>query len=464
MSFRDFLANLQSGLYSRPASKNETQSFCEQIMFTEEDAATLETIEQFDAAAGKLKTIRIRQVTGGGSFSSGTKAKFKLSIPISVTYVEKLTSSPRTQQFWTPAKGWQTYEIPGSLTPSLATIPVSMMTLYHPSPLRIENIQHDAVLSLNDPSDPTATAVILIPLKSSNTTDPSVGFFSRIAYYLTQIQTADPVTGLYPEITVPTGNGWGINRLFWLGPAGTDKMSLITDSFFTWTGMGSYKRVPVELTATYIRMGWEPEGNVVRYFMLERPVSISSSDLSLLTRHIPRTPPEQAIHTIPDPSISGNSKVLYKTATGDAAVAACSAGRECMTNPTLGAGAVDMLKMKGGCGLPGADRDSCDPFNLNIESASVSSSLFTPTKIFAAFFNVLLLVAIAFGSWLAMFLVTNKDYDTKLKEFANDAGQVAGTLLLQTSGRIKDVAYGAAQSGPGQTLQSVGGLDRGPKV
>lgn len=457
LSFDDFFTNLQAGNYSRPVSKNaKGQAFCEQVMFQEEDAAKVTDLASFDANIAKLRDIRIRQVTGGGSFSSGTKAKFRLSIPIKAKYVAQLLTTPATQ-YDLVGWPWRWQVTPGTstTTPVTEEITISMLTMYHPSPLRIENVQHDAVLSINDPSDPDAKTVILIPLKSSNNGDESVDFFNKLAKHLTTIQAADSVTGLYPETNIPTGNDWNIKKIFWLDKPGADNISKVTDAFYTWMGAGSYNRVELSRTSTEIRYGWVPDGAQIRYFMLQTPVSISSTDLSFLTRSLPPTPAEQAIHKIPDPSASGNSKVLYKKATGPGAAASCGTVRERYTNPGqgdilaslfTGGGVGDMLV--GADGTPLIDKNSCNPFADNAKKALSTPSLFTPTKAAAFFFNFMILIALAVGTWLGLFFVVNKDYDYSFRDFAKDAGKVAGTLALQTTGRVKDTAYSVTQSAP----------------
>lgn len=471
MSFHDFITNLQAGNYSRPIAKTERGDFCEQVLFSDEDAAKVTDIASFDANASKLKNIRIRQVTGGGSFSSGTKAKFRLSLPIKAKYVSQIikTNPPVVQpKFW-PFR-WETVaDATETVTPVFEEISISMLTMYHPSPLRIENVQHDAVLSLNDPSDPTAKTVILIPLKASNVGDESVDFFNKIAKHLTTITIPDSVTGLYPETDIPTGNDWNIKQVFWLDKPGSDNISKVTDAFYTWMGAGSYTRAELSRTqsgnTTEIRYGWKPDGVQVRYFMLQTPVSISSTDLSFLTRSLPPTPAEEAIHKIPDPATSGNPKVLYKKATGPGASASCGVVTERMTNQSqgdilaslfTGGGVEDMLVDDKG--EPLFDKDSCDPFKLNAKNAIESPSAFTPTKIAAMFFNVMILIAIALGAWLGLYFVTNKNYDYKFRDFASDAGKVVGTLALQTSNRAKE----ATQSLP--SLPSLSGLAGKPSL
>jgi hypothetical protein len=462
MSFHDFITNLQAGNYSRPIAKTDRGEFCEQVLFSDEDAAKVTDLKSFDANASKLKNIRIRQVTGGGSFSSGTKAKFRLSLPIKAKYVAQIirTNPPvtRMSRFWPPR--WETVtSATQTVTPVFEEITISMLTMYHPSPLRIENVQHDAVLSLNDPSDPTAKTVILIPLKASNTGDESVDFFNKLAKHLTTITIPDSVTGLYPETDIPTGNDWNIKNVFWLDTPGSDNISKVTDAFYTWMGAGSYTRTELSRSATEIRYGWKPDGVQVRYFMLQTPVSISTTDLSFLTRSLPPTPADEAIHKIPDPATSGNPKVLYKKATGPGASASCGVIRERMTNQSQG-DILASLFTEGGMedllvddkGEPLFDKDSCDPFKLNAKNAIEKPSAFTPTKVAAYFFNFMILIAIALGAWLGLYFVTNKNYDYKFRDFASDAGKVVGTLALQASNRAKE----ATQTLP--SLPSLSGL------
>ena len=454
MSFRDFFTALQAGEYTRPTSKNSKgQSFCEQVMFSEEDAVKISSLAEFEANLSKLKTIRIRQVTGGGSFSSGTKAKFKLSLPLKMTYTERVQPGRLSVRQWDPTRGWVTRLGPPSMMPVVGGITISTLTMYHPSPLRIENVQHDAVLSLNDPSDPTADVIILIPLKASNSGEESVNFFSKIGYFLSRIQTADSTTGLYPETSIPTGNDWGINKVFWLGKAGSDNIAPVTDAFFTWTGASSFTRTLLYSNFVESRYGWVPEGKQVRYFMLQTPVSISTTDLSFLTRSLPPTPSEEAIHTIPDPATAGASKILYKKATGDAAAAGCGIARERMSNPgtgdpmspsASGGGALDMLI--DATGRPLSDMNSCDPFKANASNARAKPSLFTPTKATEVIFTGLTFVALAVGAWIALFFIMDKDYDSKFQEFCDDMGKIVGAWMLKVNGRIRDAAYSASQS------------------
>jgi hypothetical protein len=462
MSFHDFITNLQAGNYSRPVSKTPRGDFCEQVFFSSQDAANINSLKDFEDNIAKLKTIRIRQVTGGGSFSSGTKARFNLSIPIKARFVAALAPTPAPappRLAFGAGKAWAWTPSPPAapVTPVMEDMTISTLSMYYPSPLRIENVQHDAVLSLNDPSDPTTRTVILIPLKAG-IGSASVDFFNKIAKHLTTVTNPDPVTGLYPETSIPTGNGWNIKDVFYLGSPGNDNIAKVTDAYYTWMGAGSYTRVEKSRTDEEIVYGWDPDGVQVRYFMLETPVSISTTDLSFLTRSLPPTPADQAIHRIPDPTTSGNPKISYKKAEGNAAKAGCGGViRERMTNKGMGdvlsslmtgGGAEDLLVGADGVPLSDALKGSCDPFAANAKKATTTAGAFTPAKMAAFFFNFLIIIALAVGVWLALYFVVTENYDDKLKSFAGDAGKVIGTLALQTTGRIKDTAYAARQSLP----------------
>ena len=449
MSFHDFFTNLQAGNYSRPVSENEKgEGFCEQVIFPDDVAAKVNTLEDFKANESKLKGIRIRKVTGGGSYSSGTKAKFKLSIPIKAVFASSVSKgSTATSQFQQVDGVWSWITVPGeeTMVPNYVPVNISSLTMYHPSPIRIENVQHDAVLSLNDPSDESAEVVILIPLKASNRGDESVDFFNKIAKHLTTIAAPDSVTGLYPETDIPTGNDWNIKKVFWLGKPGGDNISPVTDAFYSWDASGTFQRVKLSQSSTEIRYGWQPDGKTVRYYMLETPVSISSTDLSFLTRSLPPTPSEQAIHKIPDPVIS-KQKVLYKAATENAAKASCGIVRERMENQ--GPGDIMASVFSGGGvqdllvddkGQPLMDKDSCDPFANNLKNINKDPG-FTPIKLFKYFYNALIIIAVALGTWLGLYFVTNSDYDYKYRDFSKDAGKVVGAIALKTSNRIIDSA------------------------
>jgi hypothetical protein len=465
MSFQDFFTRLQSGSYSRPVSKSERGEFCEQVMFGDEDAAKIQSLADFDANQNKLKTIRIRKVSSGGSFSSGTKATYQLSLPITFEYTESLT---RTAPAGTSLEGfpwkWVTRKQPELVSLGVNKVKASFtkMKLYHPSPVRIENVQHDAVLSLeSEPRSSSArgpavfglqnvplgqiSEVVLIPLKASNLGTDSERFFSKIVKHVVGISTPDSLTGLFQSTDIPTGNDWNIKSLFWLAPPQANStMSKITDEYYTWTGFGGYKLVEKSRGPGVINYGWIPDNSLqTRYFMLANPVGISTTDLSLLTRNLPSTPPDEAIHSIPDPSIPGNNKIFHKNAEEPALSGQCGGGTiERMTNPedvvnnVFSTGSTDFL-------TEGTDGKSCDPFQNNINEAK--SLGFTPMQAAQAFFNFMILIGLVIGTWLAMFFVL-KDYDYKYRDFSKDAGVVVGTFMKRASTNVSDTGFAAQQA------------------
>lgn len=442
MSFQDFLSNLQSGSYSRPVSEKDGKSYCEQVMLKDEDAAVVNNLADFEAKAGNLKSVRIRKVTSGGSFSSGTKAKFAFSIPIKIRYVSQLVNAPAKveRKLGGFPFVWQDVVVPGATKqPVYKDISVSAMTLYHPSPIRIENIQHDAVLSLNDPGDGTSDTVILIPLKGSNLESESESFFGKIVKHIISVSTPDSVSGKYQRVDIPTGSDWNIKQIFTISEDPTNKQyGKIDDSFYTWIGSAAYTREKLWENASEIRYGWKSDGKQVRYFMLGTPVSISLTDLSLLTRNLPPTPVAEAMHKIPE-----TETILYKLAQGKAASASCGIVRERMENP----GELDL--------------DLCDPFAMNAKSPNSVE----PTQLISAVFYVLMLFGVVIGTWLAMYMVTI-DYDVGYKDFSETTGKVVGMYAKKINEKVAAVKQGIsdikqmATSGTGiPSLSRIPGVD-----
>ena len=422
-SFQDFFAKLQSGVYNRPAADTANGKFCEQIMFDDDTASKINSIEDFDANASKLKSVRIRKVSGGGSFSKDTKASFTLSIPIKLKYVARLAPTNQSVGRMVNKNGkwqWETGVVPGTQTPVYEEMTVSSMTLYHPSPLRIENVQHDAVLSLNDPSEgPGVKSVVLVPLKGSNTGADSEEFFNRIVKHIISVSTPDSVTGMYQRVDIPTGANWNIKSLFSLEQLKSEKSGFarVLDSFYTWSAAPGYARTEVLRTSSVIRYGWKESGQPVRYFMLGEPVNISLTDLSLLTRNLPPTPAEDAIHTVPAGSL------MYK---------------QCEGAPQ-GVKVVERMTNLA---------DSCDPFAQN--AAANKDMGYAPMAMLGVVFNILMAFAVLIGAWLAMYAIT-LNYDYGYRNFSEDTGRVLGTLAKQMSPLLKALRTKKGDAPPTET-------------
>lgn len=471
ISFQDFFTRLQAGGYSRPTFERPAgdpqgaAQFCEQIFFDEETAAAVTDFKTFKEKEKDLMSVRIRQVNGAGNFSSDTKAKYTLSLPVKMSYTAGLRQTPgvpRTQMRQVRGR-WVTTQVmgPPGFIPDIKSTQVKTLTLYHPCPVRIENVQYDAVLSLNDPADSDADVIVLVPLKGSNFGSDSESFFGKIVKQLAQISTPDSVTGLFPTADIATGNQWNIEQIFSLKttPADTkdpekgvrkDIPSPVANAYFTWMAAPTYKRKKVSESPTELVYAWEPDGREVRYFMLQYPVSISLTDLSILTRNMPTTDPKRAIHTIPE-----SPKLLYKRSEPPALSKECGSGtvRETMQNPSDALGSLfsseDLSSvLKGADGSSLADTtNTCDPFAMNAQKAR--GFKITPSDAARFFFNFLVLIALALGTWAAFYSVL-QNYDMKFTDFASDAGKVIGTLALQTSGRMQTAFYrGNADSGKG---------------
>lgn len=447
MTFQDFFDKLQRGEYAENTAGGDIALLghsCVQKMFSEEDAQNIKSPEDYIKNTDKLKTVRMRKVTLEGGFSSETKAKYTLSLPVKVQYAYKIAETRATRNALANITGtwaWTTTTLPQKKV-EYRDFTISVLSLYHPAPLRVENIQYDAVLSLNDPSEESSVkqgqreeegVVILIPLKSSNANTPSTNFFSKFVKHVVSVSQPDSVTGTYGETDIPTGNDWNIKNVFTIKKSG--ELGEVKNAYYSWTSVPMY--APTEKNeGGVITRGWEPVGRKVRYFMLEDPVAISASDLATLTRSLPATNPTDAIHPILDSTV-----VNYKQGVCPETTPA----RETMANQssskTTGGGLASLLTDENGDPLS----DSCDPFANNARKVLENPSGFTPMMVFNMFYKVLVVIAVALGAWIAMYLVANKDYDYKFKDFSDDAGKVVGTLAKQASDRAKETATVVSQ-------------------
>ena len=454
MSFGDFLNGLKTGKYTRPVSEVEGGAqFCEQVTVDEEMMEKLKTYQDFIDNEAKLAGVRIRKVTGGGSFSSGTKAKIKLSLPIRSQYVSEIKT------------------VDGKPVPQVKPITIRSMTLYHPSPIRVENVQHDAVLSLNDPSDEVngEDTVILIPLKGSNLGSASESFFNRIVTHTIGLAQPNTATGLFDKVDVPTGSDWSLASLFWLGEPDGDGFAKIEDSYYSWDGLPTFDRAKTGTTyfdenfrrvfkwnaPAAITYGWNKSDSSVRYFMVGSPVNISMTDLSILTRNLPPTVPEEAIHRIPDSSIKPpprgpnqpmppgwpGTPIVYKAAEGKAIAGSCCGGRE-RTEPVE----------EGPKDLP----------SFGTESFTNAGSI-TPNSIVTIVFGFITVIFMMIGAAVALYFI-HRDYDYKLRSASNTVGEVVGRWVAKIAGPIKEARamISSARSGAGGLVDlkqgGIGGL------
>lgn len=253
ISLKEFADNLRDGKYS--GSLTQEGGSCYELTATPEQYNAIVSLSEANISDGGVQNtlnnnktaLRLRK--SKVTYSSENKLTIIPNIPFELDYNGK------------------------------DKIIVSKMTLFHPSPVRIENIQHDAVLTLNDPADNPAY-VVMIPLVSSSFNTPSTAFLSRISSRFGEAVIPNSAQN-YREVDVATGSDWSISNLFNMSGDGIS----VTDSFYTWKGVSTS----------------------VRYILMEKPAFISAGDLTTL-RNLPPVNPEFAIDGIPQ----ANTDVLYR--------------------------------------------------------------------------------------------------------------------------------------------------------
>jgi len=384
MSFQDFLGNVKAGKYLR----NLDNGYCEQVTMTEEDAKKFKTIGEFDE--NKLQSVRIQKVSSGG-FSSDTKAKLTPSIPFKLTF-----------------NGQE--------------ITVKTMTVYHPCPLRIEGIQPDAVLSLNDPGfDDGSQYIILIPLTAKNTADPSIEFFDRILPQVNALMVPE-ATGQYITRNVATGANWSLTKVFTTGAINNGSFE-VQNGYYEWKGMPALERVKSETANWYgatINYSWKESGKPSpRYIMLDTPVAISSSSLSSITQTLPVTPASDAVHAVLYSSNPLERGIVHKQGPPNPA---CP--RENFAD------------------MNGVKEDFCDDWTAWAQDTKTTG--YTTQQIFTLIFNVLVFIAMGVGTYLA-FSAILRLYDIELKNVSAGLGKITAVVfksLKQKVGEMKGMTSG----------------------
>lgn len=417
LSLQDFLAALQQGKYHRENGMNN--GYCEQVEISPEDASQIKNIGEVDA---KIKVSRIQPETSGG-FSAPTKAVFTLSIPFKM----KLSASGQSRE-----------------------VSIKYMTMYHPCPLRVEGVQYDAVLSLNDPFKSDSEFVILIPIVGSNKPSPSADFLGKIMSQIAAVTQPDPASGRYLEIDIPTGTGWSLRKLFNTNPSDPKEVEKaqsveITDGFYQWVGVAGLKRQRVEVRARDVgwflsggrnpvvgyRNKWVPSGEPSpRYLMMDRPIICNPTDLATLTQRLPATPPEEAIN----PVLYSDSPFFRGIVHKQGATPYCDV-REQFTNADMN----------------GVTEESCDPW---INWANRKNAGFNTSAIVNAIFNALVFIAAGLGAYIA-FLAISKMVDVNYKDFAVNAGKLIGVYARDLRGKVENIKSGISTlSNPVVALQS----------
>lgn len=383
MSIQDFIGNLQSSRYLR----NLQNGFCEQVELPGEEAAKVTKIEEFDE--NKLLSVRIQKMSSGG-FSSDTKAKLEPSIPFELIFNGERIS-------------------------------VKTMSVYHPCPLRLEGVQPDAVMCLNDPSFGDPNYVIIVPLVARNSGDPSVGFFDKVLSQIGSV-TAPDASRQYPVRNVPTGENWTLAKLFNVEPTGDGRLD-VTNGYYEWKGMPALERVREDGPGT-ITYSWKESGaKSPRYIMLDTPVAISSTAMANIVQALPVTAAQDAIHAVLYNSNPLQRGIAHKQGPPGANCGAKEGFTDLQGVYELGTKASsDAYNFSKTMTY---DEEACDPWTLWAQASAGKG--FTAQQISAMIFNSLVFVAMAIGAYLA-FNAVLRLYDVKYSELSIGIGKVTAVF------------------------------------
>jgi hypothetical protein len=166
---------------------------------------------------------------------------------------------------------------------------VNYMTIYRPSPIRVENVQADAVLSLND-YHTAPSHVILIPLSTSNIFGTGANFVDRIMANVNGIDEDDK------PLSVSVGNDWTLTSVLPTAQNAKGKV-VVSVPFFKWSGTELVEKMLQDYW--FVRVyGWRPREGDTTTIMLKDPVAVSALTATYL-QLLPYVPSEKGA---PDPS------------------------------------------------------------------------------------------------------------------------------------------------------------------
>jgi len=376
LSIGDFLGMMGNGKYPFPLQNSES---CGDLRIPDEDIAKIKTYAELKTAVEKARIVRIRPQIEG--FSTDTKAFYKPSLPFQFSFNGR-------------------------------PITVNTISVYHPCPLRVQDQQADAVISLNDPSV-ASPQIILIPIIAGDASTPSAKFFNKLMNSIGTVAIADPITGQFQSTDIQTGSKWGFSQLFDTNKIENSKEVSVKNGFFAWEAMPALERYVKEVTLSRILYSWraKPDAPKPLYVMLEKPLPVSSSDLRSLISTLPVTPWEDAIHPI------GLWTVYKQGPPSNCGVPM----RESMTDFSKGISDISEL----------SDQvDSCDPF---LSNALSRKSTYSSDKLLSTLFNVALFVAGFIGAYIALAAVA-RFYDVEYSEFTKSIGKVVAIGLKKMFG------------------------------
>ena len=391
MSFQDFLTNLQNGEYLRELDNG----YCEQVKLSDDDEIKTTKIDEFDE--GKLQSVRIQQMSSGG-FSADTKVKITPSIPFRMRF--------------------------SAANQGVTEISIKSMTLFHPCPLRLEGVQPDALLSLNDPSFDNPNYVILVPLVARNGIKPSIRFLEKVMSQVGAVSEADPATGAYLPRDIPTGADWTLSKLFSVQPSGDGNFDVM-DGFYEWEGMPALERVKEEGNGT-ITYSWKKSGTPApRYIMIDTPVECAPVDLAILTQRMPVTPAADAVHAVLYSSDPFRRGIVHKPGPPGAN---CST-KETFTNADLqGAYSMGEENLQGFSSYMTSgtqEEEACDAWTLWARASAGKG--FTTQQVLTMIYSFTAFVAMCVGTYLA-FNAILRLYDVEYSELAKNIGKLAAVF------------------------------------
>jgi len=396
MSLNTFKSNLRTGKYyvsGAPGARNlnfdpSNDKTCLQVVVREDKMSKLVTDNTANELLGSVinekEDLLAFPVSRGGNFSSNTKLSITPIIPFKYAF-----------------NGQE--------------VIVKRLTLYHPCPLRVNNVQYDAVLSLNDPMDADTTSVLLIPIKGESFAGKQSRFFSNLVPYVSALLTLDPNTGEYASQDVPTGASWNLTTL--LPTMGTPEGSVCTEPFYVWTsGSTQYQRFysPIER-----RFKWRPTGAQISYIMMENPVPMNSMDLQTL-RRMPLTPPEQAIHPV-------GGEIFYQPKQ-------CPKPKPKEPEPDPGQTGAALKET--------FENDRCDPFAGFADQADEKK--ITTETIFKVVLGILSALAVFIGVYFAIKFAASQKGDI-LKKIGDKIGNAIGGSGIKAMQKMTEGVAKAAQ-------------------
>lgn len=323
--------------------------------------------------------------------TSSTCSDCRVGVPSNIASSSVILSRASSGEYSATTKLFVQPSLPFKITWNGRSVDVTRMTLYHPFPLRIENVQPDAVLSLNDPSAADGSTFILIPLVASSLASPSVGFMDKLGPHIARVLAPDPTTKTIAPVTAAVGNDWMLTKV--LPVSGTR----VRDGFFQWfagSGFESY----VDTSVPFVRRTrWRARGARKNYIVMEKPVAISSTVLASILL-LPRTDAFTAIDSV--------SPVVTYTPCAKTTVVTAPV-REGFRDP------------------------ECDPFGPNAYTDTSVDSSKRLAQIVTAIVSVM---AIMVGVYIGL-LLAGSQASIYTKQF----GESAGEFLHNQIGRISSI-------------------------